>query len=63
MITDRLQNFLRGVALVLAASIPLAAAVKPVDVQGSDFIDTVSKDRLQIIGVAFAPPFHFQIPY
>lgn len=63
MVTDRLQNFLHGLALVVAACIPLAAAVKPVDVQGSDFVNTASKDRLQIIGVAFVPPVFFYFPY
>ena len=33
----------------------MALAVEPVKVQGSDFVNSVSGDRLQIIGVAYQP--------
>ena len=41
------------VSVLLAPFIPLATAVHPLKVQGSNFIDTVSNQRFEIIGVEY----------
>jgi hypothetical protein len=45
---------------LLAASITLAgvavASVNPVIVQGQEFVDSVSKDRVMVIGVEYVVP-------
>lgn len=42
-------------ALVLALFAAAASAVHPVNVQGQDFVDTVTNKRLMIIGVDYQP--------
>jgi predicted RNase H-like nuclease (RuvC/YqgF family) len=42
---------LRSLALVPALLSAVAVAVRPVEVRGQDFVDTVTTKRLMIIGV------------
>lgn len=45
------MQFLYPLAAAIAVFASIASAVNPIVVQGSDFVDSVSKDRFQIIGV------------
>lgn len=46
-----MRQLLRSVALLTALLAPIANAVRPVEVRGQDFVDTVTNKRLMIIGV------------
>ncbi|KAI9826069.1 MAG: hypothetical protein M1832_000518 [Thelocarpon impressellum] len=48
-------NFWLAQAAVLALLSAIASAVQPVKVKGSDFVNSVTGARLQIIGVAYQP--------
>ena len=55
------KNILQGLTLLFAASVSLAAAVKPINVQGSNFVNTATNDRLHIIGVAYVLSVSFAV--
>ena len=52
MITHEFYQFLGIFIAFVALCISIAFAVQPIEVQGSDFVNSITKDRLQIIGVA-----------
>ena len=43
----------RHLSFILAFCVYFTVAVQPIKVQGSDFVNTITNDRFQIIGVAF----------
>lgn len=43
-----------GLLTALCALVTTSLAVNPIEVVGKDFVDTVTKDRFQIIGVEYA---------
>lgn len=50
-----MRSLLPSLALVAGLFSSIAVAVHPVVVQGQDFVDTVTKKRLMIIGVDYQP--------
>lgn len=55
MATVRRLSFILAFCVCFSRTV----AVQPIKVQGSDFVNTVTNDRFQIIGVAFV----FTTPY
>ncbi|KAF1985057.1 glycoside hydrolase family 72 protein [Aulographum hederae CBS 113979] len=49
------SNMLPAVALVASLAARVAVAVNPVEVRGQDFFDTVTNNRVMIVGVDYQP--------
>lgn len=54
ILIDRYQSYAKLFAAVCGLA-STAVAVNPVVVQGKDFVDTVTGDRFQIVGVDYQP--------
>ena len=51
--TNQLTRWLKFTLVLFALWISIAFAVQPIKVQGSEFINSVTNQRFQVIGVAY----------
>ena len=61
LITSHILQYLQPIVAILALCFSIASAVQIVNVQGSDFVNTVTRERFQIIGVAYESSYTYRV--